>query len=68
MTTVVGPFVGSLDNYADGATILHGELDGLFVSALLACCRVENATIHSDHLNAIRVINSSLVTPIPPHS
>lgn len=32
----VGSLTGSLDKYADGATILHGELYGLVMSTLLA--------------------------------
>ncbi|KAG0702846.1 hypothetical protein DFH29DRAFT_999068 [Suillus ampliporus] len=68
VTAVSGSLVGSLDNYANGATILHGELYGLIVAALLARAGVQNSEIHSDHLNAIRIINSSLVSPLPSHS
>ncbi|KAG1888726.1 hypothetical protein F4604DRAFT_2024389 [Suillus subluteus] len=57
-----------MDNYANGATILHGELYSLVVSALLARSGVPNSAIHSDHLNAVHIINSSLVSPLLPHS
>ncbi|KAG2118985.1 uncharacterized protein F5147DRAFT_767731 [Suillus discolor] len=69
VTTSVGSLTGSLDKYANGATILHGELYGMIVSALLARSgNIDNGTIHSDHLNAIRVINSGLLAPLLPHA
>ncbi|KAG0692478.1 hypothetical protein DFH29DRAFT_860829 [Suillus ampliporus] len=68
VTAASGSLVGSMDNYANGATILHGELYGLVVSALLARSGMPNSAIHSDHLNAVRIINSSLVSPLLPHS
>ncbi|KAG2095674.1 uncharacterized protein F5147DRAFT_747684 [Suillus discolor] len=69
VTAATGSLVGSLDNYANGATILHGEVYGLIVSALLARSGgVPNTTIHSDHLNAVRIMESSIVSPLLPHS
>ncbi|KAG2335459.1 hypothetical protein BDR05DRAFT_1063855 [Suillus weaverae] len=66
VTAASGSLVGSLDNYANGATILHRELYSLIISALLA--HSGDSTIHSDHLNVVRTINSSLVSPLLPHS
>ncbi|KAG1717450.1 hypothetical protein EDB19DRAFT_1653514, partial [Suillus lakei] len=68
VTAASGLLIGSMDHYTNGAIILHGELYGLVVSALLARAQTPNSAIHSDHLNALHVINSSLVSPLLPHS
>ncbi|KAN0109834.1 hypothetical protein V8E52_008940 [Russula decolorans] len=64
------PTRGSLANFGRSSTILHGELYGILVPALLvtSSSSVVPPPIYTDHLNAVTVLNDALPKPPLTHS
>ncbi|KAK7014070.1 hypothetical protein VNI00_019432 [Paramarasmius palmivorus] len=61
-SAVVGPLSCVMKVEGVNANVLHGEIVGLIASTILStnCSTDLPATIHSDHLNAIRIVNTIL--------
>jgi hypothetical protein len=64
-------FCGSLASFGRSASILHGELYGILLAALFATASTSSSSppsIHTDHLNAVTILNDALAHPPLPHS